>query len=277
MIIFTNAKSLADYLSLKNQSISFVPTMGALHPGHISLIRLAKKNKDIALASIFVNPTQFNDASDLEKYPRTVAQDIELLEQAGCDILFLPKVQEVYPSGFTTTKDYDLGKVGDVLEGKFRPGHFLGVAQVVDRFLEIIQPQQIILGQKDLQQIAIIDMMINDRHPQVELVTAPTLRDDDGLAKSSRNVRLNASERALAPLIYQTLISIQAKADMAPFQTVKKEAWDMLERKGFRPEYISLIDRESWEEIQDFDKTKSTAIVLAAWLGEVRLIDNILL
>lgn len=277
MIIFTNANSLTEYLSSKNQSISFVPTMGALHPGHISLIRIAKKNKDLALASIFVNPTQFNDVGDLEKYPRTVPQDIELLEQAGCDILFLPQVEEVYPNGLNATEKYDLGNVGNILEGKFRPGHFLGVAQVVDRFLEIIKPQQIILGQKDLQQIAIISRMITVRHPQVEMLTAPTLRDDDGLAKSSRNVRLNATERALAPLIYQTLVSIQAKAEIAPFATVKKEAWEMLERKGFKPEYISLIDRETWQELDDFDQTKSTAVLLAAWLGDVRLIDNILL
>lgn len=277
MIIFTHSEAISQYLRSKKQTVSFVPTMGALHEGHISLIRLAKRNKDLSVASIFVNPTQFNDPKDLEKYPRTIPQDIELLENVGCDMLYLPDIGDIYPNGTELKKDYNLGQVAEVLEGKFRPGHFSGVAQVVDRLLEIIQPQEIVLGQKDLQQISIIRNMMEQYHPNIELVTAPTLRDEDGLAKSSRNRLLNASEREVASIIYQTLVSIQAKAGSSPYPVIRKEAWEMLERKGLRPEYISLINRNTWEELDEFDSKVPSAVLIAAWLGNVRLIDNILL
>ena len=250
MIIFTKSKQLSPYLKTLGKPVFFVPTMGALHQGHISLLQQGTPNDHIIVCSIFVNPTQFNNPDDLLKYPRTIEQDIRLLEENGCHILYLPSEADVYPNGSETVKQYALGKAAQVLEGKFRPGHFQGVVQVVDRLLEIVQPDAVILGQKDLQQVTVISNMARQYHPHVRVITAPTVRDGDGLALSSRNKRLNAAQRAAAPVIYQTLVSIQAKLGSAPFEIIRKESVDMLERKGLQVEYISLIDRESWEELE---------------------------
>lgn len=277
MLIFTTAQGLSEHLNKLDTDIAFAPTMGALHDGHLSLIALGQKLGMTTVSSIFVNPTQFNNPEDLAKYPRTIATDIEKLEGAKCDVLFLPTVEDMYPDGTELQQSYELGSPASVLEGTFRPGHFQGVAQIVDRLLDIVHPAKLILGQKDLQQIAIITAMVKTHHPQTEIVIAPTLRDDDGLAKSSRNQRLNIAERSLAPIIYQTLISIQAKQDITSFGIIQKEATDFLKRKGLEVEYLSLINSNTWEELKDFDKKVPMAVLIAAYLGKVRLIDNILL
>ncbi|MBX9448249.1 MAG: pantoate--beta-alanine ligase [Taibaiella sp.] len=277
MIIFTKSIQLSRYLRPLDQPVFFVPTMGALHQGHISLLKQGTPNDHITVCSIFVNPTQFNNPDDLLKYPRTVEQDIRLLEENGCHILYLPSEADIYPNGSESVRQYALGEAALVLEGKFRSGHFQGVAQVVDRLLEIVQPDAVILGQKDLQQVTVISNMARQYHPQVRVITAPTVRDADGLALSSRNKRLNAAQRAAAPVIYQTLVSIQAKLGSAPFDIIRKESVDMLERKGLQVEYISLIDRENWQELEENNPNKKMAIVIAAYMGEVRLIDNLLL
>lgn len=277
MLIFSSGLQLQQHLQKIKGTIGFVPTMGALHEGHLKLISQAKASNDCVVCSIFVNPTQFNNAEDLAKYPRTTEQDIQALLTTACDVLFLPAVEDIYPNGTELKKPYELGFAATVLEGAFRPGHFQGVAQVVDRLLELVKPHQLFLGQKDLQQIAIIRAMAKIHHPQVEICAVPTVRAADGLAKSSRNQRLNAAERAIAPVIYQTLVSIQSKAGLASFAIIKKESIEFLESKGLKVEYLSLIDSNTWEELEEFDNQKEMAVLIAAFLGPVRLIDNILL
>lgn len=277
MLIFSSGLHLQQHLQKVKGTIGFVPTMGALHEGHLKLITNAKASNDCVVCSIFVNPTQFNNPEDLAKYPRTTEQDIQALMTTTCDVLFLPAVEDIYPNGTELQKPYELGFTATVLEGAFRPGHFQGVAQVVDRLLELVKPHQLFLGQKDLQQIAIIRAMAKIHHPQVKICTVATVRAADGLAKSSRNQRLNAAERAIAPVIYQTLVSIQSKAGLAPFNIIKKESIAFLESKGLKVEYLSLIDSNTWEELEAFDNQKEMAILIAAFLGPVRLIDNILL
>lgn len=257
--------------------IGFVPTMGALHNGHISLIRAAAQDNPITVCSIFVNPTQFNNAADLEKYPRTTDQDIAMLTETGCSVLFLPDAGEIYPDGQILKEPYDLGYLETVLEGSFRPGHFQGVAQVVERLLRIVQPDNLYLGQKDYQQCAVLSRLIEIRNLPVHMNIVSTMREADGLAMSSRNRRLTEPQRAIAGLLYQCLVSVQTKQGMQSFSVVKKECIDILEKKGLRPEYIELADAETLELMDNYDPARKTVAVIAAYVGAVRLIDNLVL
>ncbi|MFZ1534928.1 MAG: pantoate--beta-alanine ligase, partial [Chitinophagaceae bacterium] len=200
MILFKKATDLrkwVDAQSKKGNSIAFVPTMGALHAGHISLIDAASKENQVTISSIFVNPTQFNDLKDFEKYPITIEKDIEMLEAAGCNVLFLPSVKEIYPEGIKPEMQYELGYIETILEGKFRPGHFQGVCMVVHRLLDIVQPDNLYLGQKDYQQCMVISKLVEliNQQDTIKVNICPTLREKDGLAMSSRNMRLNEDER----------------------------------------------------------------------------------
>src|SRR5690242_13565632 len=200
MILFKKVIDLRKWLDHQRQTennIGFVPTMGALHSGHLSLIEASKKENSITVSSIFVNPTQFNDPTDFEKYPVTIEKDIDLLEGIGCDAIFLPSVEEIYPNGTKSVKHYELGYLEKILEGKFRPGHFQGVCMVVERLLEIVEPDKLYLGQKDFQQCMVIRKLISlmGKENTISLEISPTLREPDGLAMSSRNVRLNEEER----------------------------------------------------------------------------------
>lgn len=282
MIIFKKTRDIEAFLNEKREAntiISFVPTMGALHNGHASLITLAKQKPSLCVCSIFVNPTQFNDPADFEKYPITIANDIEMLEDAGCDVLFLPSKEEVYPEGAAQMKSHEFGYLETVLEGAHRPGHFKGVGQVVGRLLDIVEPHRLYVGQKDFQQCMVIKKLLEltGRMDKTELIIAPTIREADGLAMSSRNRRLTEPQRALAGLLYQCLISIQTKQPSGNFSIVQKECMDLLKAKGFDPEYVSLADANTLELLQEYDGERKMVALIAAKIGDVRLIDNLVL
>ncbi|HAD11017.1 MAG TPA: pantoate--beta-alanine ligase [Saprospirales bacterium] len=287
MLIFKKVADLRHWLDRQNLPIGFAPTMGALHAGHLELIRMAKNDGCLAVASIFVNPTQFNDPKDLDKYPRTPEKDAELLIGAGCDVLFMPPVDEVYPPGQDLTIDLDFGLLDKVMEGEFRPGHFKGMATVVNRLLDIVKPQKLYMGQKDYQQLSIVRDMIRQLTLPVELIMCPTVREPDGLAMSSRNVRLSPEMRAAAPVIHQTLqwAKTALEADL-PRDEIQAQAMDKLRAAGLRPEYFELVDGFSLAPIRPKgaiafmnETSMGDGIVActAAFAGEVRLIDNLVL
>jgi pantoate--beta-alanine ligase len=282
MLIFKKAVHLNEYLQkLKGtaNSAGFVPTMGALHLGHLSLIGKSKKENTVTVCSIFVNPTQFNDKKDFEKYPITTNQDIYQLEKNGTDVLFLPSVEEIYPGGTGNATKYELGFLENVLEGKFRPGHFQGVCQVMHRLLGIIQPDNLYLGQKDYQQCMVItkliELMKTDKNSKVHI--CPTLREADGLAMSSRNMRLNKEERNLAPQIFKTLSFIRSSLKPGDLDEVKLSAKKLLEQKGFKVDYVEIADARSLELIPGWDGHQKLVALVAAFLDDIRLIDNLLL
>ena len=282
MILFKKADDLRNYLDTqckKGRKQAFVPTMGALHMGHISLVETAKNNADEVISSIFVNPTQFNDPGDFKKYPVTIETDIDMLEKAGCDVLFIPSVDEVYPEGISNQPVYDLGRLETLLEGKFRPGHFQGVCWVVQRLLEIVQPAQLYLGQKDYQQCMVIRRLIElmNKKDQIELVICPTLREPSGLAMSSRNMRLDDTERKKAVTIYQCLAYIKdhiVKGETGPLEIA---ALSLLDGEGFRVDYVEIADAGNLEPIEEWDGKRKIVALIAAFLGDVRLIDNMVL
>ncbi len=287
MIIFKKVADLRQWLASQTSPIGFAPTMGALHEGHLELIRMAKREGCLAVASIFVNPTQFNDPKDLEKYPRTAEKDTALLLTAQCDVLFMPPVEEVYPPGQDLTIDLDFKQLDKVMEGEFRPGHFKGMATVVNRLLDIVRPDKLYMGQKDFQQLSIVRDMIRQLALPVELVMCPTVREPDGLAMSSRNVRLSPEMRAAAPVIHETLqwAKTALKQDL-PVTEIKKEAFQRLSGAGLRPEYFEIVDGVSLEAIPpkgalvflDGQGTRGPIVACTAvFAGEVRLIDNFVL
>lgn len=280
MILFKHSKDLRSHLDdAKNQnlSIGFIPTMGALHKGHLSLISQSKKNSDITICSIFVNPVQFNNNEDFKKYPSTIEKDILLLEESGCDILFIPFENEIYPNADSKTKKFELGYLEKVLEGKFRPGHFQGVCLVVERLLNIIEPAYLFLGQKDYQQCLIIKKMINTMNKNIKVIICPILRETNGLAMSSRNLRLNNEEKNLASQLYKSLTYIKKNLQSKNFLQLKTEAIIKLEKKGFKVDYLELAKSKSLKIVEDTNKSKGLIILIAAFLNNVRLIDNVLI
>ena len=282
MILFKKATDLRKWLdaqSKKGNSIGFAPTMGALHAGHISLVEMSKSANPVTVSSIFVNPTQFNDPKDFEKYPITLEKDIAKLEAAGCDVLFIPSVKEMYPDGVKPTMHYDLGYLETILEGKFRPGHFQGVCMVVHRLLEIVQPNNLYLGQKDYQQCMVITKLIEliGLNKEIRLNICPTLREIDGLAMSSRNMRLKADERKTAAAIYKSLSFIKKNLYQNNIVGIKEQAQAMLEEAGFRIDYVEITDAKNLSVVNNWDGKEKIVAVVAAFLNEVRLIDNMLL
>lgn len=259
-------------------TVGLVPTMGALHAGHMSLIERARRECGFVVVSVFVNPTQFNNPTDLEKYPRTVEADCRLLEEAGVDVAFTPTVDEVYPE--PDTRVFDLGEVGEVMEGKMRPGHFNGVAQVVSKLFDFVRPDRAYFGEKDFQQIAVIRRMACLIGFDGEIVPCPICREADGLAMSSRNVRLTRDQRLIAPRIYETL---KASRDFARENHTPAEVKAFVESKingieGIDLEYFEIADIDTLMPIDEWtlDDSRHTAIgCIVAWLGDVRLIDNI--
>ncbi|MEO5782761.1 MAG: pantoate--beta-alanine ligase, partial [Ginsengibacter sp.] len=258
-------------------SIGFVPTMGALHDGHISLLEKCKETCDITISSIFINPTQFNNADDFTKYPVTQEDDIYLLEKKGCDILFLPEVSEMYPEGIESKKHFDLGYLENILEGKFRPGHFQGVCQVVKRLLEIVVPTHLFLGQKDYQQCMVIKKLLEIENLNIELIICTTLREKSGLAMSSRNLRLDEEQREQAAEIYKTLINLKQKIKPGSVSNLKKEAEEYLSNKNIKPDYVEIAEAGNLKAIEEWDGITELVALVAAFVGDVRLIDNILL
>ena len=269
MVICHTINSLREYLYARPHGLrlGFIPTLGALHDGHASLIREARAAGRFTVCSIFVNPTQFNDPTDFEKYPKTIDQDILLLERAGVDALFLPSVEEIYPQGSTPTKHYDLGYLETVLEGAYRPGHFQGVCQVVERLLRIVEPDDLYMGQKDFQQCMVVRRLIELGHLPVTLVVCPIRRETDGLAMSSRNARLDPAHRAGAVAIHQALEAIRRGA-------TPQDARATLESKGFRVDYVSIADPATLRPIDPWDGHSPAVALIAAFYGDVRLIDN---
>ena len=282
MILFKKNEDLQNWINKQHLSvgnIGFVPTMGALHAGHISLINAAKKENVLTVSSIFVNPVQFNDPKDFEKYPVTIERDIFLLEEAGCDVLFIPPIKEIYPDGIAAKKYFELGFIETVLEGKSRPGHFQGVCMVVERLLKIVRPDRLYLGQKDYQQCIIITKLIElmGMKEKIEVVISPTFREPNGLAMSSRNMRLSTEEKEKASAIYQSLSLIKKLYKNENLAMLKQKAQLLLEEAGLKPDYIEIVDATDLSMITDRETNKKAIALVAAFMKEVRLIDNMLL
>lgn len=281
MILLKTATDLSRFLSTQKArglQTGFVPTMGALHEGHLSLIEHSKKNNNTTVASVFVNPTQFNDPQDFTQYPITLENDIYLLEKAGCDILFLPSVAEIYPSGMQLTKPYDLGYLETLLEGKYRPGHFQGVCQVVHRLLELVQPDNLYLGQKDYQQCMVIRQLIQLTALPVQMQIVPTKREPSGLAMSSRNLRLSENEKEAAAVLYQRLLTIQAELKPGSLDSLVTASTAAILAAGFdKIDYVSIADAASLRPVTTWDGQSKLVALVAAFIGGVRLIDNLTL
>jgi pantoate--beta-alanine ligase len=281
MIIFKYAEPLARYIQQQKtagKQIGFVPTMGALHNGHIALIDESKKATDVTVCSIFVNPTQFNNPSDYQLYPNTIEKDIMKLEAAGCDALFLPAIAEMYPQGTTGLEHYDLGYLETLLEGKFRPGHFQGVCQVMYRLLNMVQPHQLFMGLKDYQQCMVVKRLLELMKSGIQLVPCPTLRERDGLAMSSRNLRLSLHDRQLATTIYKclTFIKQELQNQQTHWSVIKEKAEYMLTNAGFRIDYVELADAKTLQPATATIYQGQRVVLIAAFLHDVRLIDNMI-
>lgn len=279
MFIFKKVTDLQHYLS-KQTNIGFVPTMGALHNGHISLIEESKQKCSTTVCSIFVNPTQFNDKKDFEKYPITIEQDILKLELAGCDVLFLPTVDEMYPEGTEQKKQYDLGFVETVFEGEKRPGHFNGVCMVVEKLLNIVKPNVLFLGQKDYQQCIVIKKLIDIIHKtnDIEVVICATKREENGLAMSSRNQRLSEVAKDKAKIIYQSFNEIKKQLTVYNSKSLIEKYKEQILQTGFsKIDYLSLANANTLEPISEWNGTTTLVILFAGFIEDVRLIDNMVL
>jgi pantoate--beta-alanine ligase len=279
MILFKTAADLQKHLEkirASGSSSGFVPTMGALHAGHLSLIDQSKKNTNVTVCSIFVNPTQFNDPKDFAKYPVTLDEDLLQLEKAGCNIVFLPSVAGMYPNGTALEKTFDLGYLETILEGKYRPGHFQGVCQVVHRLLEMVQPDTLFLGRKDYQQCMVIKRMIDVSGWNIALDVVPTLRELSGLAMSSRNMRLSEKEKESATAIYRSLLYIKQNIGPGVVKDLVATAEKMITAAGFQKiDYVTIADAASLQEVTEWNGRQKLVALAAAFMGGVRLIDNI--
>jgi len=250
--------------------------MGALHEGHISLIAISKRSTGLTVCSIFVNPTQFNDPKDFQKYPMTLEKDIPMLEKAGVDILFLPEVTEMYPTGTKGLETYDLGPLETLLEGKFRPGHFQGVCQVMRRLLEKVRPDHLFMGSKDYQQCMVVQRLLTIMEQPTVLHRCPIVREADGLAMSSRNLRLTPEQRPNATAIYRALMVMKTGFATQPVPNLIDNGLRILESAGFRVDYLSVADALTLEPVPGPSPSGVVALV-AAFLGDIRLIDNLVL
>lgn len=278
MKIVKTSKELVELLSSLKQSgnkIGFVPTMGALHAGHISLLEIALKENKVVICSIFVNPTQFNDPKDLEKYPRPVEKDTELLEKAGCSILFLPEVEDIY--GDNTPWTHTFGELENIWEGAMRPGHFKGVGQVVYKLFNIVKPDNAYFGQKDFQQTLIIKHLIQDFKLPIELHICPIIREKNGLAMSSRNIRLNDAEHLASGKIYEALMSVKTGIDNQEFdfENLLAKANAILQSiPSIQLEYIDLVNPETLQKVLKINQNDKLLMIIAVKFGTTRLIDN---
>jgi pantoate--beta-alanine ligase len=277
MKIIQTIDSLKPFLSKERKqgkTVGFVPTMGALHNGHLSLVEQCRKENEICVASIFVNPTQFNDKNDLETYPRTLEKDCEMLKPLGCDYIFAPSEKEMYPE--PDTRIFNFGAIAEVMEGRKRPGHFNGVAQIVSKLFDTVAPDNAYFGEKDFQQIAVIRELVRQLGLPVHIVACPIVREADGLAMSSRNMRLTAEQREIAPAIARTL---KESCTFVAVKSVKEvEEWviNTLNRlPPLRVEYFEIIDGNTLQPVEDWNETGNPAGCIAVYCDNVRLIDNI--
>ena len=253
------------------ESIGFVPTMGALHDGHASLVSRSVEDCDVSVVSIFVNPKQFNNVSDLENYPNTLSQDLILLESLGCHLVFTPSKEEVY-DGFEGVS-LDIGSLAEVMEGEFRPGHFKGVVDVVYRLFDLINPQKAFFGLKDFQQVSVLKFMVNHFELPVELVACPTIREENGLAKSSRNLRLSDDEKISAKIIFKAMKLAKEWMRFYTISETKDKIVQLIEEKGLKIEYVSIVDPNTLQDKTSWNDASHVCIV--AHCGDVRLIDNL--
>lgn len=281
MILCKKAADLTNVLktiSDAGTSTGFVPTMGALHEGHLELLRRSRAAAGFTVASIFVNPTQFNDPADFAKYPVTLDKDILALELAGCDLLFLPSVADVYPNGTTPEKPFDLGGLDSLLEGAFRPGHFQGVAQVMQRLLELVMPDKLFMGRKDYQQCMVIARLIAQNNWPIELCMIDTVREPSGLAMSSRNMRLSATGKEQATAIHHALQYLRNELKPGPLEPLLRSGREMIEHAGFeKTDYLAIADAQTLEPVTSWDGRQKLVALAAAFLQGVRLIDNMTL
>lgn len=277
MKVIRTVSELTDQLGRlreKGQTIGLVPTMGALHAGHLSLMTRARAENDVVVASVFVNPTQFNNPDDLRTYPRTEEADCRLLEQAGVDFAFIPTVEEIYPE--PDTRVFDLGPVAEVMEGAMRPGHFNGVAQIVSKLFAWTLPTRAYFGEKDFQQIAVIRRMASLEGFDIDIVSCPIKREDDGLALSSRNTRLTPQQRAIAPAIHRILTESLGWAKSMTVDEVKKRVTEEIDAvDGLRTEYYEIVDHLTMQPVSDWSATELPVGCVTVYCGDVRLIDNI--
>lgn len=279
MIVFSLRDEVASFVNQQRKnkkSIGFVATMGALHHGHLSLIDIAKQQNDVVICSIFVNPLQFNNKNDFDKYPHTLEADLKLLEAEKCDVVFTPSTDEVY--NYPDPTIFNFGKLDKVMEGVYRPGHFEGMAKVVKRLFDIVQPDTAYFGEKDFQQLAIIRKFSNDLHIPLNITGCPIVRETDGLAMSSRNILLSHEQRNLAPQIFESLKSAKKKVEhISPSELKKWVAEKINEIKGFELEYFEIANVATLETIDTWDHKTTTMGFIVVRVGTVRLIDNIVL
>jgi pantoate--beta-alanine ligase len=281
MEVVEKAAELAEMLEAFRKQrfdIAFVPTMGALHKGHLSLIEQAKDKNTKTVVSIFVNPTQFTNPHDLKNYPRTVRSDLEKLKSADTDVVFIPSVDEMYPEGNAENQkeDFDFNELEEVMEGKFRPGHFKGVAQVVSKLFEIVKPDKAYFGEKDFQQLAIIRQLVKQKKYPIEIIGCETIREADGLAMSSRNALLTEEHRKDAPLISKALFFIRDNSRQYALNEIKKKAIEMIEESGrLKVEYLEIADEEKLQPALNWNEAKHLRAFVSVKAGNVRLIDNV--
>ncbi len=280
MEIFHEIKPLKAFLREKNKigsTVGFVPTMGALHDGHVSLIAASKDSGCFTICSIFVNPAQFTNAEDFKKYPRTIEPDTAFLKKAGCDVLFLPNADEIYSSPSQTS--FDFSQLDKTMEGASRPGHFSGVALIVSKLFHIVEPHHAFFGQKDWQQFTIISQLVKDLNFDIQLHAVPTLREVDGLAMSSRNQRLSSAQRKKAIVFYQALQRAQAQlAAGRSIDDVKIDVQAFVEHDAeLKLDYLQLADRSNLTSLKNVEAPNRSVLCIAGYVGQVRLIDNILL
>jgi len=275
MKLFTSVRALrAELEQVDAAGIGFVPTMGALHAGHRSLVERARKENDVVVVSVFVNPTQFNDRNDLHRYPRTPEADARLLEEAGADLVLMPSVEEIYPE--PDTRQFDFGQIDKVMEGATRPGHFNGVAQVVSRLFDIVRPARAYFGEKDFQQIAVIKAMVEQLSLPVEIVECPIVRGEDGLALSSRNALLDAEHRAAAPHIYRVMQQCAERSrSMTPAELRTWVAAEIERNPLLKVVYFDAVDAATMQSVESWEQSPRIQGCIAVMAGEIRLIDNI--
>lgn len=278
MTLFKEAAALKKHIEKLKQAgsvIGFVPTMGALHEGHVSLIKECKATCDVTVCSIFINPTQFTNPDDFKKYPVTIDSDLLTLKINNLDILFLPTVLEMYPEGLNEPVHYDLGEIENLLEGEFRPGHFQGVCQVVHKLLKIVQPHKLFMGLKDYQQCLVVKQLVKITNLPVDVVTVDTLRDESGLAMSSRNLRLNNEQKEQAAGISQMLSFIKDNYTTTPLKQLQEYASTFLLSHGFnKVDYVAIVDEDTLQPVTETTKDGKSIALIAATIGDVRLIDN---
>lgn len=274
-IVYTQTSLLEKITALRKKSlqIGFVPTMGALHKGHVQLLKSAGEENDIVICSIFINPVQFNNTADLERYPRNPEEDIALAN-SYCDILFMPSVEEIYPN--PPKEQYHFGLLESTMEGYYRQGHFNGVAIIVKRLFDIIQPDIAYFGKKDFQQLAIIKKLVQDYNLKITIQAIDTVREEDGLAMSSRNKLLSPHARSVAPFVWKTLLKAQIlKKEKNPSQISEWIQEQFKNHQEFKLEYAQLVNAETLEEVTEYNQAESIVACIAVWLDNVRLIDNI--